>query len=592
MLAPAPDTTSDDTSNVIAVVDHDDDDDMPAKSGVAGEIPMPNDAVDASITSQDSNNKPLAVEGKETPSETGVLEIYVDDDIDLILPSSDSENEAQLPSEPANDACRISNEENAHAHSGSDGSDSDTSDSDSDDSDDAQSVSDIKEMLNDEDEDAISGPIVSTNEVIDEAAPTLPQGYCIPEDAPIELVGTVTGLVEQSMIIKGNSSGEYRVLDEELVLCTADRKPVGLLFETFGRLLLPFYRVKFATTTDFEQFKDTKGSQIYSVVPDSKFIITDTIRIKGCDASNVHDEELAEHEREFSDDEDERLAKRDRKLKRKSKKTTHDDSGSTAPLAVNLAGSKPMSKYPPASYGVASPSVPTYVPRSAGAANSRGTRAPLPDKPVFDSPSQYHLPPQLPVSLAHSQMLDFEQQQHRNSQLQNFNTQPAQAGYNSQPAQASYNSQATPNYISQPTQPKYNSQPTQTTYNPQPSQSLYGGQNAFHGYVPPSSQSYQSYQPSNTPQTSSMTPAAQNMYGAHSPYGVPFNTAQQYSSNALHHQYVLPQQPPTLNNPDQFQNHAHAPQSDAPKPLDQDQLAELQRLVLKKLDQSEQSQTQ
>ncbi len=40
---------------------------------------------------------------------------------------------------------------------------------------------------------------------------------------------------------------------------------------------------------------------------------------KGCDASNIYDEELPEHDREFSDDEKEREWKKAKKLKRKQK---------------------------------------------------------------------------------------------------------------------------------------------------------------------------------------------------------------------------------------------------------------------------------
>jgi len=40
---------------------------------------------------------------------------------------------------------------------------------------------------------------------------------------------------------------------------------------------------------------------------------------KGCDASNIYDEEIGEQEREFSDDEKEREHKRAKKNKKKNK---------------------------------------------------------------------------------------------------------------------------------------------------------------------------------------------------------------------------------------------------------------------------------
>lgn len=44
------------------------------------------------------------------------------------------------------------------------------------------------------------------------------------------------------------------------------------------------------------------------------------MRKKGCDASNIYDEELPEYEREFSDDEKEREFKKARKNKKKQNK--------------------------------------------------------------------------------------------------------------------------------------------------------------------------------------------------------------------------------------------------------------------------------
>lgn len=46
---------------------------------------------------------------------------------------------------------------------------------------------------------------------------------------------------------------------------------------------------------------------------------------KGCDASNIYDEELAEHDREFSDDDKEREWKKAKKLKRKQKNAAAND---------------------------------------------------------------------------------------------------------------------------------------------------------------------------------------------------------------------------------------------------------------------------
>lgn len=168
-----------------------------------------------------------------------------------------------------------------------------------------------------EEEDAVSGPIVSKNELAEEKASTLPADYHVPENAPLEYVGTIIALVEQSAIISASTSGELRVLKENSVLCFEDRLVLGPLFEVFGRLQSPKYRVKFNTEEEFHQISDKKGEKVYYVVPESQFVYTAALKkIKGTDASNCHDEELPEEEQDFSDDERE-LAAKQAKSKRK-----------------------------------------------------------------------------------------------------------------------------------------------------------------------------------------------------------------------------------------------------------------------------------
>lgn len=186
---------------------------------------------------------------------------------------------------------------------------------------DGSNNNEIDDLADDEFEQT-SGPIVSKNEVVDEEAPVLPPDYTVPENAPLELIGTISALVERNVIVKANVSGEFRVLNDNSVLCFEDRTVLGPLFETFGRLQSPFYRVKFNTDEDFNRLKDKIGQNVYYVVPDSKFLYTDSIKhIKGTDASNCNDEELPEEEQEFSDDERELAAKQEKKRKRKSKNT-------------------------------------------------------------------------------------------------------------------------------------------------------------------------------------------------------------------------------------------------------------------------------
>lgn len=200
--------------------------------------------------------------------------------------------------------------------SGSESSSESESSSDSDSESDSGSE---QELLSDNEDDKITGPITSKNEVVNEKAPDLPQDYTL-GTKPIEVIGEITGFVDNSVIIKGDTSAEFRVLKEGSILAV-ENKPIGPLFEIFGSLKAPVYRVKFNEPGKAEEFKDFKGNKAYYVVPDSEFTLTDTLKLfKGSDASNFNDEEIPEEEQEFSDDEKEMMAKKKRKNKNNDSK--------------------------------------------------------------------------------------------------------------------------------------------------------------------------------------------------------------------------------------------------------------------------------
>lgn len=265
------------------------------------------------------------------------IDSFSDDEI-VIDENGDSSSDSDLDSDSS-----------SSSDSGSSSESSDDSDSDSD-SDDATENNKEKEPMDEleEEDEAISGPILSKNEIADEKANSLPADYVIPENAPLEYIGDISGLVENSVIIKANVSGEFRILKDDSILCLEDRQLLGPLFETFGRLQAPNYRVKFNTEEDFQKVKDKKGSKVFYVVPDSQFVYTDSIKkIKGTDASNCHDEELPEEEQEYSDDEQELAAKQEKTRKRKQKKQENGE----VPQKKKPAATKPENSF--VSYGFA-----------------------------------------------------------------------------------------------------------------------------------------------------------------------------------------------------------------------------------------------
>ncbi|WEJ94125.1 hypothetical protein PSN45_001604 [Yamadazyma tenuis] len=266
---------------------------------------------------------PIAVvgeaNGSDKPDEDTVNTIQVDHAVDPEITQEDTTAEPDHSKDNesihslSDDEIQIDSNSESESDSSSSSSESD-SDSDSD----SDAAVDGDEVLSDNEDDKITGPIISKNEVINEVAPSLPEDYTL-ADKPIEPIGKITGFVDNSVIIKGDTSAEFRVLKEKSVLCLKD-KVIGPLFEIFGNLKMPVYRVKFNEPDKVEEFKALKGEEVFYVVPDSEFTLTETLKsFKGSDASNFNDEEIPAEEQEFSDDEKEMAAKRKRKGKNPDK---------------------------------------------------------------------------------------------------------------------------------------------------------------------------------------------------------------------------------------------------------------------------------
>lgn len=212
-------------------------------------------------------------------------------------------------------------EDSKDDNSESDSSDSSGEDSDSHDSSDSDDDKAEDRLDEDSDEEPASGPIKSKNELINPPAPTVPSNFSLTSDMAIEPIGELVSLVENTAVIKASVSGEFRILNEESILCFEDRQLLGVLYETFGRVESPMYTVKFDSAEELENLASRLHQRVFYVVPASSFIYTEQVRqIKGSDASNLHDEEIPEEEQEFSDDEKEMQSKAGAKKRKRSHK--------------------------------------------------------------------------------------------------------------------------------------------------------------------------------------------------------------------------------------------------------------------------------
>ncbi|KAJ7040299.1 Gar1/Naf1 RNA binding region-domain-containing protein [Mycena alexandri] len=252
-----------------------------------------------------------------------------EDDID----SSGSENGSEDEIEA--DLVKVENEEkklqtNSSAPTDStSGSDSD-SDSDSSDSEDEEpSKLNIKELdVDDDEEPGVAVPTTTYFQTKNELVETdivVPDIEEVGPDEVLERVGEIMSIMDKTVIVKGAPSGVFarasdQALDSDTLLVFEDRKVLGYIYETFGPTSQPLYQVKFSASYPVDQDKVQLSRPVFHVPQRSRFVFVNQIRrFKGSDASNMHDEEPADDELEFSDDEAEAAYKSSLKRKRESR---------------------------------------------------------------------------------------------------------------------------------------------------------------------------------------------------------------------------------------------------------------------------------
>lgn len=209
-------------------------------------------------------------------------------------------------------------------------SDSDTSSyvsSDEGDSDDEESVAggnmtaeERERILIAADNDGpISNEVPRTkNEILEDEEPVRVPDFSISATEPIEALGIITSIVGKSCVVTGAPSPETRVLDVGSLLVFEDRRNLGFIADTFGPVILPMFSVRFNSVEELVSTGVQPGQNVFVVPKHAQYVFSDTLRVKGTDASNIHDEEQSETE--FSDDEQEALHKSQKKQQRKAER--------------------------------------------------------------------------------------------------------------------------------------------------------------------------------------------------------------------------------------------------------------------------------
>ncbi|KZT08717.1 NAF1-domain-containing protein [Laetiporus sulphureus 93-53] len=214
-------------------------------------------------------------------------------------------------------------------------SSSSEADSDSDSDEETQETSGKTAKLDDAEmgEDEDSGPAISsesqvmTKSEVTEASIVIPDINEVGPDEVLEKVGEVMNIVGKVVIVKGDASqianrASERALDSDTLLVFEDRKVLGYICETFGPTYQPLYQVKFSDQYPLDSDKVQISKPVFHVPARSNFVFVRALqRMKGSDASNVHDEEPADDEIEFSDDEAELAHKRALAQRREQSRT-------------------------------------------------------------------------------------------------------------------------------------------------------------------------------------------------------------------------------------------------------------------------------
>ncbi|KAJ8110797.1 hypothetical protein ONZ43_g5785 [Nemania bipapillata] len=220
--------------------------------------------------------------------------------------------------------------------SSSDSSSSDDSDDDSDDEKDykilgpEETARILMEMDGGSDDDGDGkgkgggSGLVRTKNELPEAIIPKPDVEIKPDMQIIEL-GVIEHFVGNTAVIRANTTGEYQVLDTGSVLCLEDRTVIAALADVIAAVREPRYTAGFTSEEEIKSLGLQTGTKIFYPPALANLGLTQVLRAnKGTDASNWHDEEVAEDEIEFSDDEKEAEHKRQLKAKKRGARGGRD----------------------------------------------------------------------------------------------------------------------------------------------------------------------------------------------------------------------------------------------------------------------------
>lgn len=103
------------------------------------------------------------------------------------------------------------------------------------------------------------------------------------DTAPLDPQGYLSSIVDRTLVISADihaaGSNAITVLDEQSLLCTAEREPLGRIDEVFGPVSSPRYTVRREASQAFPE-NVTPGIKVFYVEPEVKFVVANTLHKK------------------------------------------------------------------------------------------------------------------------------------------------------------------------------------------------------------------------------------------------------------------------------------------------------------------------
>ncbi|KAJ8712136.1 hypothetical protein PYW07_004978 [Mythimna separata] len=202
---------------------------------------------------------------------------------------------------------------------------------------DVDSVKDIEEVSSGEENEGHtrSGkpdtPKVNGEMGLDDLPPIEDLAISLPAQETTK-IGTIASIVDRLVIVRALPETPAVDLDSVLFLDNGS-KALGRVFDVFGPITEPHYCVRFNSVEHVRERGAQPGMDVF-IAPQSQHtnyvFLSELMKIKGSDASWLHDVEPPPHQLEYSDDEEERKANRLRREQRKEKAQTEESDGETS----------------------------------------------------------------------------------------------------------------------------------------------------------------------------------------------------------------------------------------------------------------------